>query len=1289
MGKMKARIVFLVSLIFFIALVAGMADAVTVTVTSTSSSSCCTGSSCGCCECPCCPCPCTEPPEIVVEITPDPAYPDDSLTCTAEVSDADGDLDYVDYEWYVEGILVRTHTVSVSGYSDTETDVLDYSFTSEGDAVICVGTVYDSEAQDDTDSDEIYIDTPFCNKPPEILQIEITPKTPDTNDNLDCDVEVYDFDGNLDHVLFKWHVDGGIVRTSSVDVSGVLDYVADQLPSSWTDTGDEVICEAIVYDDLYEYDSDTDDSYIGEGDNYPPEVDSIIVTPGEPETGDDITCEADVSDPDGNLFDLTFRWYVNGGLVRTQVKSVSGYSDSDSDLLPNSLTDYEDLVKCEVLVRDSESMSDSDYSIVSVAPAPQPGNDPPIVTSVDITPSNPEATDDLQCDAVLEDIDGNLDHVIIKWRVEGAIVRTITKGVSGYSDSESDTLSASFTDYEDTVICEVIVYDDEGEYDSDTNYVTVQACEGDPPPVIDSIYVTPSNPDVTDILACHVDVSDLDGDLGSLHYTWKVDGITVRTQSYSVYGFSDSRTDLLSASYTEYGDHVICEAEVVDLTYATDWDQDDVTVNGGTVLNPPSVDTIAIIPTTPGVNDDITCDVDVSDNDGNLEYVDFKWYVNGLLKRSVTKSVSGYADEESDILQDMYTNYGNVVKCDVRVWDTTDLSDHDYNQVTVQSTYQGNPPNIAEIPDRWTEVSEGIEQIDLWAYASDAEDLDSNLDFSIDGQTHEEVIDCYISSNRYLRCHDAEEGGHSDVTVRVEDTQHLWDVDTTRVWVDEFCGGSCDRNPVIESIGFSPENPDEDDDIRCEVEVSDPDGDLDYVEFRWFVEGDLERTRTKEVSGYNDDDYDVLPASYFGDGDEVKCYVEVFDEEGNDDSDYERLWVGEDGGDEDCNIDLFDLDVDGDEITFKIKNKGAQDEDVTYRIYIDDDKEYQRTVQVDEGDTRTFYYNDYDFDDEDHEYEIEVRAEADCGDTETERVWYQRGEGYTGSCGVQIRNLDYTQSIDVGGYAYVEAQVKNTGSVKRYMTMRIYLDGVQTGMTSFWLDEGSSAVKSISFRPSVSGTKTLRVTVDATCGASDTVYGTMYIGTSPGPSPGACNYNGVCESGESWYNCPYDCSQPVIDDSGPTEVDIRPSSLDVKQYKSKIITIDINSYVPQEFQVSVSGLPNDWTDYKPSAWVDDQKNAYVFVSPRQAGHYQFTVSVRSVTEGITYNKQVDMFVAAPGQEGGFDGLTGMFTGTLSSAWTVLIIVILLSGVVVYFASRRLKHQHEVRMISFPRKEREF
>jgi len=1189
------KILFLVSVVIMVLLASSMVNAVTVTTSSSASVSVCTSSCDEPCTdtdfpfCCCCDCDDTEPPVIDVEITPDPAYPEDGLVCTSDVSDDDGDLDHVDYEWYVNGILVRTQTVSVSGYTDTETDTLSSSFTDEGDFIACVGTVYDSEAQDDTDMDEIYIDTPFCNKPPEILQIEITPKLPVSGDNLDCDVEVYDFDGNLDHVMFKWHVDGGIVRTETKSVSGSLDYASDQLPSSLTSPGDIVVCEAIVYDSDYEYDSDTDDSFIGEGEceNYPPEVDSMLITPGDPETGDDITCEADVSDPDGNLFDLTFRWYVNGGLVRAESKSVSGFSDSDSDILPDSLTDYEDVVKCDIEVTDSEALSDSDYSTVSVAPGPQPGNDPPIVTSVDITPSNPEATDDLQCDAALADTNGNLDHVMFKWHVDGVIIKTSTKSVSGSSDTESDTLMFIFTDYEDEIICEVIVYDSDYEYDSATDYKTVAPCIGDPPPVVDSVSIAPSDPDESDMLACNVEVSDVDGDLISLQYTWKVNGLSVRSQSYTVYGFADSRTDLLSSSYIDNGDDVICRVVVTDLTDATDEDQDDITIS-----NP----------------------------------------------------------------------------------------------------YAGDPPIIDDLPDRWTEVGQGIDDIDLWDYTTDAEDSDSSLDFSIDDQSHDDIINCFVYSNRYLRCYDADEGGFSDVTVRVEDTDGLWDIDTMRVWVDEYCGGSCDRIPDVDSIVITPDDPDENDDIRCEAEVSDPDGDLDYVEFRWFVEGELKRERTKTVTGYDDVDYDILPDSYTDDNDEIKCFVEVFDEEANSDSNYKRVWIGDSGsGSDDCNIDLYKLDIEDDEISFKIKNKGDSDEDVTYRIYIDDDKEYQREVDISDGNVRTFYYNDFDFDDEDHEYEVEVRAAADCGDSDNERVWYQRGEGYSGSCGVQIKNLDYTESVDVGGYAYVEAQVKNTGSVNRYMTMRIYLDGVQVGMTSFWLDDDSTIIKSLSVKPSVSGTKTLRVTVDATCGASDTVYGTMYIGTSPGPgpTPGTCNYNGVCESGESWSNCPYDCSETVIDDKGPTEVDIRPDSLDVKLYKSKIITIDIDSFVAQEFQISVDGVPSEWVDYRPAVWVDGQKNAYIFISPKQGGYHQFKVNVRSMTEGITYSKQIDVFVAVPDKDGSWDGFTGMITGTMSSIWTILIVVIVLSAVVVYFANTRLKHQHDVRMISFPRKNKEY
>lgn len=1238
--------------------------------------------------------PCADnPPEIDVEIEPKPSYPEDNLACNADVSDVDGDLDHIDFKWYVNGVLVRSQTKSVSGFSDTESDTLSSSFTEEGDFVTCEGKVYDSVSHYDSDVDETYIDTPYCHKPPEVVQIEITPKLPVSADNLDCDVEVYDIDGNLHHVMFKWHVNGVIVRTYERDVSGFSDFAADQLSYSFTEAGDEIICEAIVYDDIMLYDSGLDDSFIGEGENYPPVVDYVGITPSSPETEDSLLCEADVSDTDGNLYDMTFKWYVNGGLVRTQVKSASGFSDTDTDTLSSGYTDYEDEVKCEVTVRDSDFLSDSDYSLVSVASVPQPCNDPPIVTSVDITPSNPEATDELYCDAVLADTNGNLDHVLFKWHVDGTIVRTQERAVSGYSDSESDTLPFTMTSYGDEVICEVIVYDSEYLYGSKLDTVNVAECASDPPPVVESICLTPTDPDTTDTLQCSVEVSDLDGDLDDLEFRWRVDGILVRTQVYSVYGYTDSRIDLLSSSMTETGDHVICEVKVVDQTSAFDEDQDDVVIgSSGVPGSPPSVQDIDMIPTTPGVNDDITCNAYVSDSDGNLEYIDFRWYVNGLLKRSVTKSVAGYSDTETDTLQDMYTGYGNVVKCDVQVWDTTDLSDHDYQQVTLESAYQGSPPDIRDLPDRWTEVAQGIAEIDLWDYASDTEDPDYNLDFSISSQSHDELIDCYISSNRYLRCHDAEGGGYSDITVRVEDTQSLWDTDTMRVWIDEFCGGSCDRDPVLDSMDIIPSDPEDNDDIRCEAEVSDPDGDLDYMEFKWFVEGDLVRTRTKDVSGYSDSDYDVLPDSETDDGDEVKCYIEVYDQEGNDDSDYEKVWVGYDNGDdddEDCNIDLYELDAEDGEISFKIKNKGNEDMDVTYRIYIDDDKEYQKTVEINDGDTRTFYYDDYDFE-EDQEYEIEVRAEAECGDTEKETIWYVYGDDYSGSCGVEIRNYDYTQSLEVDGYAWVEAQVKNTGRSKTYMSMRIYLDNVQVGLTSFWLEKGETQTKSISFRPSVSGTKTLRIVVDATCGASDSAYGTMYIGgEGPGPVPGQCNYNGVCESGESWYACPYDCPEPGPSDSGPTSVEIRPSALDVSLYKSKIITIDIDSYLPQEFQVTVEGVPEDWLDYKASVWVDDEKNTYIFISPKQGGHHQFMVNVRSVTEGITYRKQIDMFVATPDQDSGMDGFTGMLIGGASNVWTLLILIIALAAVLVYFASRKMKHHHDVKMISFPRREREF
>jgi len=85
------------------------------------------------------------PTAVSVEIEPVSPEVWDDLTCAAEVSDSDGDLDGIQFRWYRNTVMIRYVNKYVSGSSDIETDVLDYEFTREGDQIRCNVDVWDIE----------------------------------------------------------------------------------------------------------------------------------------------------------------------------------------------------------------------------------------------------------------------------------------------------------------------------------------------------------------------------------------------------------------------------------------------------------------------------------------------------------------------------------------------------------------------------------------------------------------------------------------------------------------------------------------------------------------------------------------------------------------------------------------------------------------------------------------------------------------------------------------------------------------------------------------------------------------------------------------------------------------------------------------------------------------------------------------------------------------------------------------------------------------------------------------
>lgn len=100
-------------------------------------------------------------------------------------------------------------------------------------------------------------------------------------------------------------------------------------------------------------------------------------------------------------------------------------------------------------------------------------------------------------------------------------------------------------------------------------------------------------------------------------------------------------------------------------------------------------------------------------------------------------------------------------------------------------------PIFSNIPDQFLDEDDDFHNniVDLWAYTSDDEDSDSELDFDLT-QSNDDFIECFIDDDRYIDCTilDEDEAGTVTLTVRVTDTEGQSDSETFRVIFEEEDG---------------------------------------------------------------------------------------------------------------------------------------------------------------------------------------------------------------------------------------------------------------------------------------------------------------------------------------------------------------------------------------------------------------------------------------------------------------------------------------------------------------------
>ena len=284
-------------------------------------------------------------------------YPNETLICSVDSSDPDGEPTNPQYTWTLpDGTTESGNSVTLGTLQD-------------GDEIICTVTTTDSYTGTATLSETVT----FENNLPVIDLITLTPQTVYTNDTIYVSSDISDADPDQQNTLsaaYEWHVIDADTSQDSIVATGVQS-LSGESPDNFFDKDDQVYVVVTPNDSISDGLPVTSD-YITIL-NTPPTAPVVEITPEEGIVlEDNLVCEIteESEDVDGDTVYYTFDWTDPDGNL------LSGNASTDVvDILLASDVDVIGKWLCEVTTSDGDDTLDVvDDSVMVVDGCPTEGN---------------------------------------------------------------------------------------------------------------------------------------------------------------------------------------------------------------------------------------------------------------------------------------------------------------------------------------------------------------------------------------------------------------------------------------------------------------------------------------------------------------------------------------------------------------------------------------------------------------------------------------------------------------------------------------------------------------------------------------------------------------------------------------------------------------------------------------------------------------------------------------------------------------------------------------------------